>query len=267
MTGIYKITNQLNGKAYIGQSIHIEQRWEEHLYKSSSCHLLKYALHKYGVENFTFEILEECNQEQLNEREIYWIAHYDTFKNGYNLTMGGGGTIKYSIEAIYEEYLKTQSLSLTAKNIGCHTNTARRVLNEYGITHFGEWQEGRKIQCVDPQTLNVIHTFNSITEAAAKMNVNTNAIQMAISGKHLSCCGYYWKYLDEEKTFIISTPKKWKTAVQQIDRNTNKVIATFESASAAAAALGKDRKNGGSQITAVCSGRKPSAYGYFWKRI
>ncbi len=60
MIGIYKITNKLNNKSYIGQSIHIEQRWQEHLYKSSGCSLLKYALYKYGADNFSFEIIEEC---------------------------------------------------------------------------------------------------------------------------------------------------------------------------------------------------------------
>ena len=57
MIGIYKITNTINGKCYIGQSIDIERSWQEHLYKNSTFLLLKYALHKYGVNNFTFEVI------------------------------------------------------------------------------------------------------------------------------------------------------------------------------------------------------------------
>lgn len=49
------------------------------------------AINKYGIENFTFEIIEECSEEQLNNRERYWIAYYDTYHNGYNRTVGGEG--------------------------------------------------------------------------------------------------------------------------------------------------------------------------------
>ena len=49
-------------------------------------------MRKYGIENFTFSVIEECSQEQLNEREIYWIEYYDTYKNGYNSTLGGYNT-------------------------------------------------------------------------------------------------------------------------------------------------------------------------------
>jgi len=69
--GIYKITNIINNHAYIGESINIERRWNEHkrmLYHSS----LYDAFKKYGLENFTFEIIEECDRSRLNEQEDYW---------------------------------------------------------------------------------------------------------------------------------------------------------------------------------------------------
>lgn len=80
------------------------------MYKNTHCSLIKYAFHKYGVDNFIFEVLEECKQEELNEKEQYWIKYFDTFENGYNLTLGGDGTLKYSIEAIYEDYCNTNSM-------------------------------------------------------------------------------------------------------------------------------------------------------------
>lgn len=46
-------------------------------------------MNKYGISNFTFEIIEECDKQSLNEREIYWIEYYDSFHNGYNMTIGG----------------------------------------------------------------------------------------------------------------------------------------------------------------------------------
>ena len=80
MSGIYKITNKINGKSYIGQSIHIEERWKEHLYRNSShISLIKLALQKYGVDNFTFEVIEECSPEELDKKEIYWIKYFDTY--------------------------------------------------------------------------------------------------------------------------------------------------------------------------------------------
>lgn len=267
MTGIYKITNMINGKSYIGQSIHIEQRWEEHLYKSSGCSLIKYALHKYGKENFDFSIIEECQQTKLNEREQYWIQFYDSFNSGYNLTLGGGGAVKYSIEAIYEEFCKTNSIEKTAKNIGCATSTARRVLKEYGI-NLHEQSDAKPVECIDVNTLKVVNRFLSIEEAAQTLGVSHAAITMALNGTHKTSAGFYWQYAGENRNFISGEKQKqWKTKVQQIDKNTDIILNEFESAAAAADYLGKDRKNGGSQITAVCTGRKKTAYGYKWKKV
>lgn len=90
MIGIYKITKKDNGKAYIGQSNNIERRFQQHCYKGEKARIpLDIAIKKYGKDAFTFEILEECNLQQLNEREFYWIKYYDTVKNGYNCSEGG----------------------------------------------------------------------------------------------------------------------------------------------------------------------------------
>ena len=73
--GIYKITNQINGKCYIGQSVNIAKRWAEHRCKATSkgsegfeSHFYR-SIRKYGLENFSFEILEECLREELNKKE------------------------------------------------------------------------------------------------------------------------------------------------------------------------------------------------------
>ena len=93
MTGIYKITNKLNGHSYIGQSIHIEHRWLEHKSKYNwereSKKPLYLAFQKYGLENFDFEVLEECENKDLSSKEKYWIEYYNTYQNGYNQTCGG----------------------------------------------------------------------------------------------------------------------------------------------------------------------------------
>ena len=91
--GIYKYENKLNGKIYIGQSNNIEKRYNQHSYDSSHSErihsVIDRAIAKYGLENFSFEIIEECPVEKLDEREIYWIAYYDSYNNGYNSTIGG----------------------------------------------------------------------------------------------------------------------------------------------------------------------------------
>lgn len=88
MIGIYKITNKINNKIYIGQSTNIEKRWQQHIAKYSDT-LIHKAIIKYGAENFEFEIIEECTKDELNDREIYWVAYYDSYNNGYNMTAGG----------------------------------------------------------------------------------------------------------------------------------------------------------------------------------
>lgn len=90
--GIYKYQNKINGQIYIGQSVNIETRQKQHLYDAMNrpdTTGVDLAIAKYGIDNFDFEILEECPKEQLNEREIYWIDFYDSYKNGYNRTIGG----------------------------------------------------------------------------------------------------------------------------------------------------------------------------------
>ena len=93
MIGIYKITNKITNQIYIGQSIHIEYRWKQHKnpynWERESTKPLYKNIIQYGINNFDFQILEECLPQQLNDREIFWIKQYDSYKNGYNQNQGG----------------------------------------------------------------------------------------------------------------------------------------------------------------------------------
>ena len=91
---IYLISNDINSKLYVGQTIQtLSKRFNGHCCYSktdrSNNMYIKRAIHKYGRDKFHIKLLEECPIEKLDEREIYWIAYYDSFKNGYNLTLGG----------------------------------------------------------------------------------------------------------------------------------------------------------------------------------
>lgn len=93
-SGIYKITNQINGKVYIGQSVDLHSRLTNHIKAAigigNIAHQLVHdAMAADGIENFTFEIVEKCSKEQLNKKEKLWIETYSSDKYGYNRTAGG----------------------------------------------------------------------------------------------------------------------------------------------------------------------------------
>ncbi len=100
ISGIYRITNCVNNKVYIGKSIDIfNKRWPYHkALLNNGTHVNKHlqnAWNKYGEENFDFSIVLECNREELDKYEIYYIAAYKSYlpEYGYNKTYGGDGSI------------------------------------------------------------------------------------------------------------------------------------------------------------------------------
>ena len=108
--GIYKIENIINHKVYIGQSRNISERWRAHRTRSQieDTHLYR-SIREYGLENFTFTIIEECLIEELNDKEKYWIKYYNSNNpdKGYNQTIGGQDEVHRSlneqqIDDIYE---------------------------------------------------------------------------------------------------------------------------------------------------------------------
>lgn len=91
--GIYKITNKQTGDIYIGQSVNIADRWKQHVkcglgIDASATNKLYNNMQKYGVWNFTFEILQKCTRDKLNEKERFWIQMYQSNKVGLNVTKG-----------------------------------------------------------------------------------------------------------------------------------------------------------------------------------
>lgn len=95
--GIYKITNLKNNMIYIGQSTNVKNRLKAHIQASLgistiASQIVHDAMAQEGLENFTFQLIEECNKEQLNDREKYYIEYYDSNHYGYNRTTGGART-------------------------------------------------------------------------------------------------------------------------------------------------------------------------------
>lgn len=148
MIGIYKIENMTNHKKYIGQSANILQRWEHHKQESNNENSKSYeyplyrAFRKYGLENFTFEIIEECNIDILNEREIYWIKYYDSFFSGYNQTLGGECSRKVNKENIIKIFKLLKETDLTQKEIASQCNISEEMVQ--GINTGRYWNIGEE---------------------------------------------------------------------------------------------------------------------------
>lgn len=135
MCGIYKITNIINGKCYIGQSINIQERWRRHrcFNQDKSHYPLYLAFAEYGLDNFTFEILEECGLDELNEKEQFYIKKYDSYKTGYNQTIGGQGTghiVKLSDEDVEIIYDLLQNSSILQNDIARMFNIGTDTVSE-----------------------------------------------------------------------------------------------------------------------------------------
>lgn len=89
-SGIYKITNIVTKQAYIGKSVDIHRRWQEHIKRGMGAEnptqsIVYDALKEYGISNFTFEVVEVVDAGKLNERESYWIEYFGTKTFGYNM--------------------------------------------------------------------------------------------------------------------------------------------------------------------------------------
>lgn len=127
---IYKITNKINNKIYIGQSSQPKERFLQHCrnYKESRS-LINKAIQKWGVENFDFEIIGWF--EDYNEKEKYYIAYYGSISpNGYNLTTGGDAPPVGSHKKITLEVARQIQQDLLNENI-----TRKQIISKYKITN------------------------------------------------------------------------------------------------------------------------------------
>ena len=192
---IYKITNTLNDKVYIGQTIKtVQKRFTQHKNNSNKEYfsqiVLYKAFNKYGIENFICEEIEEVPNDKLDEREKYWIEYYDSYFNGYNSTLGGRATQLYNWDTddIIEKYMILKSARAVAKEIGCDHSTIDRILNENGVKRFTPSQQQSKPLYFKKK--DEIHHFETTREAAewsiengiTKMT-NPNSVRQEITSR------------------------------------------------------------------------------------
>ena len=180
MCGIYIITNQVNGKAYIGQAVDIRHRFYNHRCDAFNPNDKKYnyplykAFRKYGLKNFSFEILEECDRSELNEKEIYYIAKYNSYYNGYNQTKGGNSP-PYVI-------FSDDKIDMIIERLKTSTDNSKIIAEEFGVSqrlvigiNSGEYRRRDNEQYPIRQHLNKIKSqLSTINKQPATRTTKSN---------------------------------------------------------------------------------------------
>jgi len=212
MAYIYKITNVLNGKCYVGKTekANPEDRFQEHKNDSKRYvdRPLYRAFNKYGTANFAFDVIEETNNPE--EREIYWIKELNSHgSTGYNATLGGEGTKYLNYEKIIEDYLLIQNRSEVARLNNCHLDSITKILRSEGILILDSPEVNKKrarsVIMLDKKTKEPLMEFESQTDAAKYLKENnfsnisaltgiSSKIGFVCRGKRQSCAGFGWKY-------------------------------------------------------------------------
>ena len=203
---IYKITNDINDKIYIGKTEKsIQTRWSEHCRDSIRFRLEKRplyeAMNKYGIEHFHIEEIEETNNTE--EREKYWISFYDSYKNGYNATRGGDGKHYADYELIYNLFKEGYSSKQIHLKTGYDLQTIASALENYGISKTerikrGQISKQQPVAQIDIETNEIIKIYPTLKDAENATG-NSRHICDVCNGRYKTCKGYKWKYLSDIK--------------------------------------------------------------------
>lgn len=215
MSYIYKITNLVNGKEYIGQtSLSIQERFKQHIHDASKGYYnnrpLYNAINKYGVENFIIEKLEERSSQEVNQKEIEYINKFNTYSNGYNATLGGEGNSTIDYNKVLEEYQNGLTAGQIAKDMNHDIKQITRILKSNGISKEeiikrGNDSQGCPLYQLNKKTNEILEKFDSVAKAAQYLkdnNVSKDTVG-GISAHICQCCngirktayGFIWRYI------------------------------------------------------------------------
>lgn len=289
--GIYKYENLITHQVYIGQAIDLCERYKKHQWNIADPNHTEdfyVGLREYGLENFSYEILEEFekfDQDLLNELECYYIEKYNSMKpNGYNMVPGGSnGAGLAKSKAVYqfdlfgnfiqEFYSAHEASRQTGIDYSSICSCCRKEKqntknyqwsyerNDISITDIHlqvTYRDRRVLQC--DKSGNVIQIYSTLAEAAAATGVAKSTISNVCRGIGKSGGGFIWYYKDNPNPKANITVKSNKKVVLQFDKSGN-YIAEFESVSAAAQQTGINLGN----ISQVCMNKRKTAGGYIWK--
>jgi group I intron endonuclease len=187
---IYKITNLMNSKKYIGQTVSLKYRWNRHKKSNSQCIALKNAIQKYGQENFIIEVISRCSSlQEANHREEYYIKLFNTLSpNGYNLLKGGNN--RGMADSVKQQISKTLS--------GRKMNFSNPTLRGFNISKAKKGKPisentlramRRAVKCLDTE-----ETFISLSDVTKKYGGYTTNLSKHLKGKVSVFMGLRFEY-------------------------------------------------------------------------
>ena len=218
---IYKITNIINNKSYIGQTRNtIKTRMYKHISRSKEANVsgIDAAIKKYGKENFLIEELCKCSNEDLDEQEKFYIKKYDTFNNGYNLTLGGqdgSTTLNLDNKQVVNKYNELQYIYKVANYFDCCEKVISDILKQENVKiifhpvldnlkNGHKFQSGDNVKAVKIIELNLV--FNSLKECsqwlidnnyskASSMEMARKSLSRVLNGDRETYCKLHFEYV------------------------------------------------------------------------
>ena len=211
MAYIYQIINDINNKIYIGKTeFSIDKRFKEHcsdaFKERNEKRPLYSAMRKYGIEHFHIKLIEETDNPE--EREKYWIEQKQSFKKGYNATLGGDGKKYLDYDLIIASYKEIKSVKDTAISLGISSDSVSNILRANNISIITSSEVikkkyGKVVNMYDLQNT-FLKTFPSVNAAAkymvennltgCKMTTIKQHITEVCMGKRKTAAKFKWKY-------------------------------------------------------------------------
>lgn len=287
---IYKATNKINGKVYIGKTKDFRKRKYEHTKIDVNNHLIFHkAIKKHGEDNSNWEIIDWADtREDINELEKHYIKKFNSFKpNGYNMTKGGDGGAMYNARPIIcltfsGEFVKRyESAAEAEREDGFHNvdvlvacKNPNRTCKGYIFMFEDEYIKNGPRKYKKPKSTSIksavqcdlngkfIKEYESVTEAAIKTGILRTRISSALTGQSKTAGGFIFVYKDDFPIKNIKQYIKNKKGrkIIQVNPDTNEHIKEFERISDAGKELGVNYKS----IHKVLDLPGRTAYGYKW---
>lgn len=284
---IYKATNKINGKSYIGQTVDYKRRVWQHrrCYEKEDCKFHN-AIKRFGFDNFEWEVLKTCEDKiEADRLERKYIDLYNSYRNGYNENKGGTGghnaspVVRLTLEG---EFVKRYDSAGDAEKedgfcnsdvlISCKSNN--RTCQGHMFMFEDEYKAIGAKKYIKPACINrrkviqcdlngnLIARYDSVREASEKTGANRTTISGVLSKNYKSANGFIFVYEEDFpiKDLNIYRKEKKGRKVAQVDIKSGKIIKMFDRISDAGKELGVNYK----AIHKVVDMEGRTAYGYKW---